>query len=286
MSRGALTQRMAILCGGALLLLNVAFYFLSDAYFHSHTEVVPGVGTVPAYSADQMMHIRIVFGAFSGGVAAAGFAAGLAPKVTGHLIAVVFGLVDLIAAVLAFRAELPWVLGITLLVAGIVMPWLAYHSYFRASRPAWAFLIAMLAVMSVVELFGAPKLRGVLDIGLWTAMVLPGLKIMGVVALVALRKDYQDPESAATRIEPGGSPYRGTVEVTDSAKAKEEAAWRQQQEDQARWEVGTGIALVIIGVLVTAFTYAAAANGGTYVVCTGMIGGGAARIAQGVRRSR
>ncbi len=282
MTRGALIQRMAILCGGAFVLVYVAFYFLSDAYFGSHTELVPGVGTVPAFSPDQQTHIKIVFAVFAASVAAAGFLAGFVPRVIGHGLAVVFGLANIVAAIASMRTELPWVLGVTLLVSGVVMPWLAYHSYARHSRSAWAFLISMLAVLGVVELFGAPKVRGLLDIGLWTAMLLPGLKAVAVIALVSLRKEYQDPEPAYVP----GAPIGDGATMSPSAKAQEEAAWKQQQEDQSRWEVATGAALVILGVLITAFTYAAAANGGTYVVCTGAIVGGAARIAQGVRRSR
>jgi hypothetical protein len=82
----------------------------------------------------------------------------------------------------------------TLLVAGVLMPVLAWHSFFRRSRPAWAFLVAICGVFAVVELFGAPKVRGALDVSLWLTMILPGLNVVAVAALISLRADYLDRE--------------------------------------------------------------------------------------------
>jgi hypothetical protein len=71
------------------------------------------------------------------------------------------------------------------------MPVLAWHSY-HGSRAAWAFLTAMCAVFAVVEVFGAPKVRGALDLSLWLTMILPGLNAVAFAALVSLRADYID----------------------------------------------------------------------------------------------
>jgi hypothetical protein len=182
------TKRMAILCVAAFLALNVVFFILSNSYFDSHRELVAGISQ-PSYSPDQMMHVRVTFAAFSGIVAAFGFVAGLKPRLIGHVIPVLLGAVDLIAGIAAFAHELPAVLGMTLLVCGLVMPVLAWHSY-RGSRAAWAFLVAICGVFAVVLLFGAPKVRGALDIGLWITMILPGLNAVAAAALVSLRGEY------------------------------------------------------------------------------------------------
>jgi hypothetical protein len=188
-------KRIAILCVGAFLALNVVFYLLSGSYFESHREIVAGVSQ-PSYSAAQMMHVRVTFAAFSGIVAVFGFLAGIMPRAIGHAIPVVLGAVDLIACVGAFTHDSPAVVGMTLLVCGLVMPVLAWQSY-RGSRAAWAFLVAICGVFAVVELFGAPKVRGALDLGLWTTMILPGLNAVAVAALVSLRGEYSE-RSVAT----------------------------------------------------------------------------------------
>jgi hypothetical protein len=182
------TMRIAILCVAAFLGLNIVFYLLSGSYFDSHRELVAGVSR-PSYSAAQMMHVRITFAVFSGIVAAFGFVAGIRPRVIGHALPVLLAAVDLVACVAAFAHSLPAVLGMTLLVSGVVVPVLAWHSY-RGSRAAWAFLVAICGVFAVVLLFGAPKVRGALDIGLWLAMILPGLNAVAAAALVSLRGEY------------------------------------------------------------------------------------------------
>ena len=73
----------------------------------------------------------------------------------------------------------------------------------RGSRVAWSFLIALMTVMGIVTLFGAPKVRNLLDIGLWYAIIIPGVLAVGVVALALVRRDYresapQKPQSAAS----------------------------------------------------------------------------------------
>jgi hypothetical protein len=181
--------RMAIICASAFVVLNITFYFLSGSYFESHRTIVAGVGAVPAYTPDQMQHVQLTLLWFTGVIAAFSFVSGLAPRVVGHVIPVVFGVIDLIAAFVAFSRDAPAVLGTTLLVCGILLPLLAWHSY-RGSRPAWAFLIAMCGTFAVVELFGAPKVRGALEVGLWTTMILPGLKVVAVAALASLRGAY------------------------------------------------------------------------------------------------
>jgi len=181
-------RRIALLCGAGFLGLNLVFYLLSSSYFDGHRELVAGISQ-PSYSPDQMTHVRVTFAVFSGIVAAFAFAAGLRPRVIGHLLPVLLGAVDLVSSAAAFSHNLPGVLGMTLLVCGLVMPVLAWQSY-RGSRAAWAFLVAICGVFAVVELFGAPKVRAALDVGLWITMILPGLNAVAAAALVSLRGEY------------------------------------------------------------------------------------------------
>lgn len=189
-------KRMAILGTGPFIVLNVVFYVLSGSYFDSHRQIVPGLGSVPSYSPEQMTHVRMTFAAFSGIVAVAGFFAGIRPRLTGHLLALLLGALHLLAGVAAFWHELR-VLGMTLIVAGLLMPVLAWYSY-RRSRPAWAFLVAICGVFAVAEFFGAPKIRDAADVGLWIAMILPGLNVVAASALVTIRGEYveRDPVTA------------------------------------------------------------------------------------------
>jgi hypothetical protein len=183
-------KRTAILSLGAFVVLNIAFYFLSESYFGSHHAIVAGAGPMSNYSDEQVTHVRLTFALFSGVIAAFGFAASIWPRTIGFVIPTVLGTGHLVASVWSFARAQPSVLGMTLLVSGLLMDTLAAYSYYRRSRAAWAFLIAMCGVFAVVELFGAPKIRAGLDIGLWTTMIFPGLNVVALGALIALRGEY------------------------------------------------------------------------------------------------
>jgi predicted permease len=92
---------------------------------------------------------------------------------------------------MALSKGLPPVMGTTMLVVGLVVPVLTWRSW-NHSRPAWAFLIALVAVFGTVDFFGAPKIRALLHVGLWHAMILPGLQIVCVMALAMVRGEYRD----------------------------------------------------------------------------------------------
>ncbi|MEO7733924.1 MAG: hypothetical protein ABIY55_23370 [Kofleriaceae bacterium] len=188
-------KRMAIVCVTAFVLANVAFYVMSGSYFASHREIVVGVGSVASYTPELAMHVRMTFMLFTGVVAASGFAAGVAPRTIGHLLPVLLGLANFVGAVGAFTHDAPAVVGMTLLVAGILLPLLAHFSY-RGSRSAWAFLVAMCGVFALVEFFGAPKVSRAINVGLWTAMILPGLNAVAVAALASLRGTYVERTAA------------------------------------------------------------------------------------------
>ncbi|HET7501405.1 MAG TPA: hypothetical protein VFK02_10395 [Kofleriaceae bacterium] len=190
------TPRIAILSVAAFVVINVAFYFLSDSYFASRTQMVGGVSQL-SYSPEQMMHVRITFAVFSGVIAAFALGAGVWPRVIGHLIPALLGVLHLVGCVFAFSRSAPGVVGVTLLVSGVAMPLLAWHS-FRGSRAAWAPLITICGVFALVGLFGAPKVRDALSIGLWTAMILPGLDAVAAITLFTLRDEYLDGGRSST----------------------------------------------------------------------------------------
>lgn len=184
-------MRVLALSVGGFLVLNVAFYVLSAGYFGNAHEVVEGVGSLPKYTAEQILSIRLQFALFSGEIAVASFFAGVWPRQVGHLFPVLLGVIDLVAAFGALSHGAPGVLIATLLIAGVLFPLLAYFSL-QGKRASWAFLVAMCGVFALVEVFGAPKLRDALGVGLWTAMLLPGLNLVAVVTLVMLRGDYAE----------------------------------------------------------------------------------------------
>src|SRR5947207_1002829 len=154
-------QILAVLFAIGFVVVNAAFFFLSGSYFASHHQVVGG-SSVSTFSPDQATHVRVAFAAMSGAVAAVGLVASLARRGTGHLLAAVLGVGNLVFGVLAITHGQPGALTATLLVSGCVVPALAYLSY-RRSRAAWAFLVALCGVLAVVGLFGAPKISRVLD---------------------------------------------------------------------------------------------------------------------------
>jgi hypothetical protein len=184
-------QILAVLFLIGFVVVNAAFFFLSGSYFASHHEVVSG-SSVSTFSPDQATHIRVVFAAMSGAIAAVGLVASLARRAIGHLLAAVLGIGNLVFGVLAITHSQPGALTATLLVSGCVVPTLAYLSY-RRSRAAWAFLAALCGVLAVVGLFGAPKISRALDLSLWTTMIFPGLYVVACATLALLRDDYVEP---------------------------------------------------------------------------------------------
>ena len=73
----------------------------------------------------------------------------------------------------------------------ILLPLLTWKSYER-SRAGWSFLAGMIATLAVVMLFGSTKIRNISGIGLWYAMVIPGLLGVGTAALAMIRRQYRD----------------------------------------------------------------------------------------------
>ncbi len=187
-SKSADQLRMLILVVFGILIVNGAFFVLSMVYFDAHKIHAPGVGDI--VDKDALASARGSFALLSAIVGMMVLIAERAPREIGHALATLLGLASLAAAVGAFDKGLPAVMPVTLLVVGLLMPALAYGSW-NKSRASWAFLIALVAVFGGVDFFGAPKVRGLLGVGLWTAMILPGVQIVTVVALASLRRDYR-----------------------------------------------------------------------------------------------
>ena len=179
------TLQIAGLVVAACAITNVAFYFLSNLYFQDRSAMY-GVATT-----DHITGVRLTFGVFTGIVGLATVAATVAPRWVGHGIAAITGVAAIVAGIGAASVGMTAVLPASLLVAGLVFPVLVWKSLQRV-RGAWAFLIGMCAVFATVLLFGATKVRGALGVGLWTALIIPGVLTVGTVALAMLRDDYRD----------------------------------------------------------------------------------------------
>lgn len=186
--------RLAPLFVIGFLVVNAAFFFLSGNYFASHHQFVGGA-SVPTFSPDQATHVRIAFAAMSGAVAAIAFLASLARRGIGHLLAGALGIGNLVFGFLALTHHQPGALIATLLITGVVIPVLAYFSY-RRSRAAWAFLVALCTVFAAISVFGAPKISRVLDVSLWTSMILLGLYGVASITLARLSDDYLESPAA------------------------------------------------------------------------------------------
>ncbi len=172
-------QTAGIVAGTALT-LNVVFFVMSGMYFADKPQQAADIGSV-----------RVAFAVMSLLVATLSYAASFAPKVVGHGLASAIGLASVVGGLAAFSASMQMTMGFTLLVSGVLLNVLVAYSL-KGSRPAWSFLISILAVLATVTFFGAPKIRHVMGIGLWTAMIIPGLQVVAVVALVMIRGDYRN----------------------------------------------------------------------------------------------
>jgi len=169
----------------ACVIVNIAFYFLSNLYFEDR------MAQYGAATSGHINSVRAAFAVFTGSIGLASIIAALAPWSIGHWIAGVAGAMSLLGAYGAISRGMTPVLGAALLVLGVAFPLLTWKSLSR-SRGAWSLLIAMCAVYGVVLLFGAPKVRGLLGIGLWTALIIPGMLAVGTVALAMVRDQYRD----------------------------------------------------------------------------------------------
>jgi hypothetical protein len=181
-------KQLTIIIVASAVLLNVAFYFLSGFYYDGKKA---DQGLLSTISSSTVNMTRLSFAIFSGTLAGGLVGAMFAPRWIGHGLASVAGIASLVASMAAFRAGMPNALSVALLVLAFLFPMLVWRSLLH-SRAAWAFLVSICWVLAVVLLFGAPKVRAKMDIGLWTAMVIPALLFVAGVALTAVRREYRD----------------------------------------------------------------------------------------------
>ncbi|MBA3392480.1 MAG: hypothetical protein H0T89_07550 [Deltaproteobacteria bacterium] len=166
-------------------LANVAFYFLSDLYFDDRARRY-GPGVLIAIPG-----VRVAFGVFTGAIGLMSILAALAPRWVGHGIPTATGLTALVAAYGAWTTIGNGTLTVVLVLVGILLPALAWLSLHK-SRAAWSMLLSMCAVLGLMLMFGAPKVRSLVGIGLWTALILPGLLAVAAIALAMVHRDYTE----------------------------------------------------------------------------------------------
>ncbi|HEY1556859.1 MAG TPA: hypothetical protein VGF94_18615 [Kofleriaceae bacterium] len=108
----------------------------------------------------------------------------------GHVLAILIGGAALLAGAETMLHDLPSVMTATLVLAGSLLPVLAWLSM-RGSRASWSFTIAITAVLGVMTLFGAPKVCNLIHIPLAVAAIAPVLCILAVTMLSTLGPDYR-----------------------------------------------------------------------------------------------
>jgi hypothetical protein len=178
--------RMAII--GTALAFNGAFYWLSSLYFDAHKLSAPGVGEIVDTTA--LGNARWAFFTLTMLVCGIAVGASMAPRIIGHVLAVVIGLGALAGVYGSLSHHMPSVMTAVLIAVAVLLPTLAHFSW-RGSRAAWSFMISIICVFGIVTFFGAPKVRNILGIGFWTAMLLPAIQFAAVAALSMVRGEYR-----------------------------------------------------------------------------------------------
>jgi hypothetical protein len=175
--------QLAVLVGILVVVLNVGFYFLSDAYFDDR---------VKRFGIQEMARLggaRRDFGIFTVIVGAAAILARMWPRAVAHGLPAIAGLASLVAA--PFALSLGMVLPAALVIASGLFGLLIWYSLQR-SRAAWSCLGALCIVYGVLMLFGAPKVGGLIDVGMWVALIAPGLLGVATAALCMIRSEYRE----------------------------------------------------------------------------------------------
>ena len=181
------TVVVAAIVAMAVIALNAMFLLLSWRYFAAKRADVMAALITDAH----ITSVRLAFAMFTATIGVGVVAATVYPRWVGHGIAGALALGSVIAGGFALGTSIPGVLGVALLFVGVLVPFMIWRSLVY-SRAAWSFLLATCAVLGLVLMFGAPKVRGLLGIGLWTAMIIPGLLVLGAVALGLARRDYRE----------------------------------------------------------------------------------------------
>jgi hypothetical protein len=112
-------------------------------------------------------------------------------QVMGHGLAALMGVALFVGGIAALAKDMQPVMAVTMLFVGGLIPWLTWKSL-HLSRPAWSFLISIVAVFGLICLFGAPKIRHLLGIDLGFALIIPAIQLACVIALAKLGGEYQN----------------------------------------------------------------------------------------------
>jgi hypothetical protein len=175
--------QLAILVGIFVLVSNAGFYFLSDSYFDDR------IKRLGAQELARLSGARVDFAILTIVVGGASILAARYPRAVAHVIPALAGAASLLAV--PFAAAIGVVLPATLLLVAAAFGVLVWSSL-QGSRAAWAYLASLCVVYGVVLLFGAPKIRGLVGVGMWIAMIAPALLGVAAAALRMIRADYRE----------------------------------------------------------------------------------------------
>lgn len=173
--------QMAGVIAGSVITFNMLFAAASYFYYDGK----------PAIDIADAGKVRFAAALLSVIVAGMAYLAALSPRLIGHGLAFLTGFASIAGGIAALAKGLPPVMAATMLITGTMIPVLVYRSLTH-SRAAWSFLMALMSVFACVYFFGAPKIRHLLGIGLWYAMIIPCLQTVCVFALAMLRGEYRD----------------------------------------------------------------------------------------------
>jgi len=115
----------------------------------------------------------------------------------GHALTATVGVMMLAGGVATLTTDLPFVLTVALLIFGVAAVALAWRSW-QGGRAAWAFAVALDGVLALVTLFGAPKVRGLLHVDIWAALVPTTLAIAACASLASLAASYESEADGAS----------------------------------------------------------------------------------------
>lgn len=177
--------QLAILVAILAVMLNAGFYFLSEGYFEDR------VKRFGLQELDRLGGARLDFALFTGVIGLGSIAAAAYPRWVAFSIPALAGVLSFAAAIGALVADLSVVLAAALFISSGMFGFLIWLSAEKKSRAGWASLAALCIVFGIVTLFGAPKVRGLVGVGLWVAMIVPGGFAIAAAALRQLRADYR-----------------------------------------------------------------------------------------------
>lgn len=178
--------QLAILVAILAVMLNAGFYFLSEGYFEDR---------VKRFGLQELERIggaRLDFALFTLTIGLGSIGTLAYSRWVAFGIPALAGVLSFAAAVGAIVADISVVLAAALFISSGMFGFLIRLSVEKKSRAGWASLAAMCLVFGIVTLFGAPKLRGLVGVGLWVAMIVPGMFFIAAAALRQLRADYRE----------------------------------------------------------------------------------------------